>query len=162
MTGFFVLRPVEPGDEAFLLGLYASTREQEMALVPWPEEEKRAFIQMQFQAQHKYYQEAFPDAQFSLILRDGRPAGRLYMERRADEHRIIDIALLPEYRGQGLGSGLMNDILTEAGAAGKPVRIHVERNNPALSLYSRLGFRQVEDQGVYHLMEWRPEGYRRI
>jgi RimJ/RimL family protein N-acetyltransferase len=83
--------------------------------------------------------------------------GRLYVDRRTDEMRIIDIALLTEYRRQGIGSRLLREILAEGQAAGLPVRIHVERHNPALRLYYRLGFRKVGDRGVYYLIEWSPD-----
>ena len=151
-------RPIRPQDEAFLLRLYASTRQEEMALVDWSEEQKEAFLRFQFEAQHQYYQQQFPEARFDLILLDGEPAGRLYLHRRPDEIRLIDIALLPEHRGRGLGGALMRQILADGEEVGLPVRIHVERNNPALRLYHRLGFESIEDQEVYYLMEWRPAG----
>lgn len=148
-------RPVEPGDREILINLYASTREAEMALVPWTDEEKERFLQMQFEAQDKYYREQFQDAEFSVMEVGGRPIGRLYVDRRDNEIRIIDIALYPEHRGMGIGSRVMGSLLDEAREAGKPVRIHVEKNNPAQRLYRRLGFEKIEDQGVYDLMEWR-------
>ena len=86
--------------------------------------------------------------------------GELALDRRPDEFRIIDIALLAEARRQGIGSHLLREILAEAGRAGLPVRIHVEQNNPALGLYHRLGFRQIGDEGVYYLMEWSPRRSR--
>lgn len=150
------LRPVEDGDLEFLRYLYATTREQEMALVPWSAGEKEAFLTQQFEAQHAFYTERFAGAEFSLVLVDGVPAGRLYVDRRDDEIRLIDIALTPEHRGRGIGGRLLRELLHEAGERQLPVRIHVERNNPALRLYRRLGFEPVDDNGIYHLMEWRP------
>ena len=76
---------------------------------------------------------------------------------RADEIRLIDIALLLEHRNAGIGARLLQDLLAEAAQAGKPVRIHVEKFNPALRLYERLGFTPIEDQGVYLLMQWSPD-----
>lgn len=149
-------RPIAEGDMPFLRELYASTRADEMAVVPWPEEEKQSFLTMQFEAQHQFYKDQFPDAKFDLVLEDDVPIGRLYLGYWQDEHRLIDIALVPERRGHGLGGRLMEQVLGEAAAAGKAVRIHVEHNNPAMSLYQRLGFEQIEDQGVYLLMEWLP------
>jgi ribosomal protein S18 acetylase RimI-like enzyme len=146
-------RPIHEEDLAFLARLYATTRAEEMAMVPWTEEQKASFLQMQFDAQHTHYQNHCPDAEFSMVLMDGEPIGRLYLDRREDEHRVVDIALLPEHRGQGLGRALMEDVLAEARAAQKVVRIHVERNNPALRLYDRLGFKEIGDTGVYLLME---------
>jgi GNAT superfamily N-acetyltransferase len=150
------LRPIVEQDLGFLYQVYASTRESEMALVDWDDQKKADFMRMQFHAQHTYYQEHYADASFDLILLDGEPVGRLYLQRRTDELRIVDIALLTEYRGRHIGSLLMHRILDEAERAGLPVRIHVERFNPALRLYERLGFRHVSDHGVYYLMEWQP------
>jgi ribosomal protein S18 acetylase RimI-like enzyme len=152
------LRPIRGRDQAFLYQVYAGTRAEEMALVPWDEAEKAAFLRMQFEAQHKFYAEQFPDARFDVVLHRGRRIGRLYVDRRADEIRIIDIALLPECRGDGIGGAMMQALLDEAAAAGKPLRIHVEKNNRALRLYGRLGFSEIEDQGVYLLLEWLPPG----
>jgi ribosomal protein S18 acetylase RimI-like enzyme len=149
------LRPIAPGDEAFLRALYASTREQELAVVPWDDTQKAAFLRMQFDAQHAQYQESYGGASFDVILVDGHQAGRLYVMRGADEFRIVDIALLPEFCDRGIGTTLLKGLQAEAAAAGKPLRIHVERFNPALRLYERLGFRQVADRGVYLFMEWR-------
>jgi ribosomal protein S18 acetylase RimI-like enzyme len=70
----------------------------------------------------------------------------------------MDITLLPEHRGSGLGTALLRELMAEGEAAGKPVTIHVEVYNPAMRLYQRLGFRQIADRGVYHLLEWRAPG----
>ncbi len=148
------LRPVVPGDEEFLYRTYASTRTEELAPVPWTEAQKAAFLRMQFGAQSRDYAANYPHAAFLVILVDGAPAGRLYVDRRQDELLIVDIALLPEHRGGGVGGAILRDLLAEAAAARKPVRIHVEHMNPALHLYERLGFRPIGDQGVYLLMEW--------
>jgi ribosomal protein S18 acetylase RimI-like enzyme len=156
MANELTFRPITEADQPLLREIYASTRAGEMAVVPWTEPEKAAFLNVQFEAQHKYYQEVFPHAQFSILEKEGVPVGRLYIDRREEEHRLIDIALLPEFRGKGLGESLMRDVLDEARDAGKLVRIHVEQNNPAMRLYKRLGFEKIEDQGVYYLMEWRP------
>lgn len=149
-------RPIREQDMEFLFHVYASTRAEEMAVVPWSDEEKDQFLNMQFTAQHTHYQEHYSDSQFDLILQDGEAIGRLYLDRRDDEFRIVDIALLPEHRGKGLGAGILQDILDEAGALNLPVRIHVESNNPAMNLYLRLGFVKTDDTGVYHLMERLP------
>jgi ribosomal protein S18 acetylase RimI-like enzyme len=91
-----------------------------------------------------------------VILVDQQPAGRLYVARWPEEIRIVDIALLPQYRNAGVGTTLLQELQVEAVQAGKPLRIHVEQFNPALGLYRRLGFRVIEDRGVYFLMEWTP------
>lgn len=150
-------RPICNDDLEFLEALYRSTREEELASVPWSDDEKATFIAFQFKAQHQYYQEQFAAADY-LIVTDGKtPIGRIYLDRREDELRLIDIALIPDRRSGGLGTLLLEDLLDEGRAQGLPVRIHVERFNPAMRLYRRLGFKPVEDQGVYQLMEWRPK-----
>ena len=150
-------RPITPADMPFLRELYGSTRAVELAQVPWTDEQKRAFIEHQFEAQHNHYQRVYPTGSFEVILCDGAPAGRLYMNRGSDEIRIIDITLSPEQRSKGIGSRLLQDVLAEATRANKPVRIHVENFNPAMNLYLRLGFRKISETGVYHFMEWVPD-----
>jgi GNAT superfamily N-acetyltransferase len=152
------LRPTAPNDEPFLREVYSSTREEELAPLAWDAQSKRQFLDMQFNAQHGYYHEMYPDAAYQIIEIEGRPAGRLYLDRRKDEIRIVDIALLPDFRGAGVGTSLLKDILDEALASNKTVRIHVEKFNPAMRLYKRLGFEATADRGVYALMEWTPDG----
>ena len=154
------LRPIQDDDWEFVYRVYASTRADEMAQIPWSEAEKENFLRFQFHAQKTYYDEHFADAEFSIIEHEGRPVGRLYIDRREDEIRLVDIALLQETRGKGIGGAIMADILAEGEQKGLLVRIHVEHNNPALRLYKRLGFRKIEEQGVYWLMEWTPESLK--
>jgi ribosomal protein S18 acetylase RimI-like enzyme len=150
------LRPARDSDMPFLYTVYASTRENEMRLVDWDEETKEKFLRMQFDAQHTFYHEQFPDAEYAVILRSDEPIGRLYVHRRTDEIRIVDIALLAKHRNDGIGTSLMRSLMDEAVEGDKPLRIHVERFNPALGLYKRLGFVEIGDTGVYLLMEWTP------
>ena len=150
------LRPVRDEDWELLYRVYASTRQDELSAVPWSDGEKEAFLRFQFGAQRTYYAEVFSEADYYVVELEGEPVGRLYLDRRDDEIRLIDIALLGEYRGRGLGGELMADVLAEGSRKDLAVRIHVEHNNPAMRLYQRLGFRRIEEQGVYWLMEWRP------
>ncbi|MFZ6026724.1 MAG: GNAT family N-acetyltransferase [Chloroflexota bacterium] len=152
----YQLRPITPEDEAFLYRVYASTRQAEMALVPWDDAQKAAFVRQQFEAQRSHYAHYYSGAAFDVIEVNGLPAGRLYLSRGKAEYRIVDITLLPEFRGRGIGSAILADIQAEAAQAGASVAIHVERFNPALKWYERLGFRVLEDKGVYLFMEWRP------
>ncbi len=147
-------RPACETDLTFLGLLYASTRTEELSQVPWSETEKQSFLDQQFKAQHQFYHQQFPNAKFDLIVSNGRPIGRIYVDQRDDEIRLIDIALLPEIRGNGIGSELINQVLNKARTLSKAVRIHVEVNNPAMRLYRRLGFKQIDTNGIYHLMEW--------
>lgn len=102
------------------------------------------------------YAEHYPDATFDVILVDGRPAGRLYVARRTGGIRVVDVSLLPGFRGRGVGTTVLRRLLDESADTGKPVSLHVERSNPALRLYQRLGFRVVADEGVHLLLRWDP------
>lgn len=145
----------------FLLRLYAITRADEMAMVTdWTDEQKAAFVRMQFQAQHAWYQEHYGDAQFDMVLAEGIPAGRLYVHRRATEIRLVDISLLPEYRNRGIGTALLRELFAESAATGKPITIHVEKYNPAMRLYERLGFVPIADRGVYLLLQRVPSQHQ--
>jgi ribosomal protein S18 acetylase RimI-like enzyme len=150
-------RPCTPDDVPFLRNLYGTTREEEMRIVQWPDEQKIAFVDMQFNAQKTHYEDVYPDCDFLMIELDGTPIGRLYIDRSWDDIRITDIALLPEFRGRGIGRMLLEEILEEGRASKKAVTIHVEHFNPARHLYDRLGFRHIDTNGVYHLMEWRAD-----
>jgi ribosomal protein S18 acetylase RimI-like enzyme len=152
------LRPVGETDREFLLAVYGSTREEELRPLPWSEEQRAAFIAMQFEAQQKQWGEVYPEASRDVVIVNGEPAGRLYVNRGEKEIRIVDIAILPPFRGKGAGEGLLRSIFEEGDASGRPVTIHVERNNPALRLYERLGFAILEDKGVYLLMRRAPAG----
>jgi ribosomal protein S18 acetylase RimI-like enzyme len=143
------LRPAREEDWEFFARVYASTRQAELAAVPWSDEERAAFLEQQFAAQSADYRANYPDASFDVVLVAGEPAGRLIVDRRDDEIGIVDIALLPAFRGSGIGTGLLRSLVDESEAAGTPLAIHVERENPARRLYERLGFTPVADLGVY-------------
>ncbi|AWW00930.1 GNAT family N-acetyltransferase [Arcticibacterium luteifluviistationis] len=127
-------------------------------LVQWSEAEKEAFIDQQFGSQHSHYQTHFGDGNFDVILQGEVKVGRLYLRENEAEILIIDIAILSKYRRQGIGNFILKNIIEEAFQKKKPVKIHVEKNNPALSLYYRLGFKAIEDKGVYLYMEKSYEG----
>jgi ribosomal protein S18 acetylase RimI-like enzyme len=148
------LRHITPEDDSFLAGLYGSTRAEELAVTGWSEEDKAAFCRRQFDAQTAHYLEKYAGASLQVIEQAEVAIGRLYVARWEREIRIMDIALLPEHRGSGIGTKLLRELQDEARAAGKTLTIHVERFNPALRLYERLGFKQIEDKGVYLLMSW--------
>ena len=149
------LRPVRD-DGDFLYRVFASTREDELAPLGWGEAQKAAFLRTQFTAQDRHYRAAYSDAEYFVILRDGEPVGRLYLHRGPAELHVLDIALLPEHRRAGVGGGLLRELIAEADREAKAVRLYVERNNPALRLYERLGFTRIGDTGVYLHMERAP------
>jgi GNAT superfamily N-acetyltransferase len=155
-SGELCLRPAGPDEAELLFRIYASTREEELAVVPWDADAKEAFLRMQFKAQDTYYRATYPNASYDVITSGDDALGRLYVDRGEESWRVLDIALLPERRGTGIGTRLLSEILAGAAAAGKPVQVHVERFNPARHLYDQLGFSEIEDQGVYLLLERRP------
>lgn len=152
----FALAPEKPEHEPFLYDLFASTRADELALTAWSAEQKETFLRMQFAAQRRSYGTQFPDAERSIILHNGAPSGRLFLDRTADELHIVDIALTPEYRNRGIGSAILAGFQREATATGKSIRLYVERFNPALRWYERLGFENTSSSEIYLEMIWRP------
>ena len=150
------LRPATETDRGFLVELYASTREQELAQVAWEDGARDAFVEHQFSAQDQHYRSNYPGASLDVIEVDGERAGRLYVYRGKDDIRIMDIALAPAFRGRGIGTGLLEELMEEARSSGRSLSIHVEQQNPARSLYDRLGFVAVGEHGVYVLMQWSP------
>jgi ribosomal protein S18 acetylase RimI-like enzyme len=150
------LRSETPADRAFLFELYASTRWEELRPVPWTDEQKRAFLAMQFDAQWAYYRAAYDGALWDVITVGGGPAGRLYVCRFPDQLRIVDISLQPEYRGLGIGTYLLRSLITEGDSSGLSLSVHVEHGNPAVEWYRRLGFNTVEVGNPYLYMERPP------
>jgi ribosomal protein S18 acetylase RimI-like enzyme len=146
-------RAERDGDQPFLFRLYASTRAEEMKLAGWDTAQKEAFLRMQFQFQTTHYRRYFADASFQIILLDGEPIGRLYVHYGASEIRLMDVALLSEHRGAGIGGWILRTLLSDAEQSQKRVTLHVEKHNRALRLYQRLNFRVAEDQGVNLRME---------
>jgi ribosomal protein S18 acetylase RimI-like enzyme len=149
-------REATEADQELLLRIYSSTRESEMEQLLWSDEEKRRFLAMQFQAQDTHYRTYYPGAEFLIILQGDIPVGRLYLYRSGRELRIMDITLLPSFRGQGIGSAILDDLHREAAEKGHLMSIHVEKENPARALYARHGFQETEDKGVYLLMVRKP------
>lgn len=150
-------RPIDEADLPFLAALYASTRAEEVAATGWPAEIQRQFLAHQFEAQHRHYMAHYPGAEWLVIEQAGEAIGRLYFEEWPSQIRIIDIALTPARRSGGIGGAILRDVLEQARGIAKAVSIHVEKTNPAMRLYRRLGFATVEDKGVYDLLEWRGE-----
>jgi ribosomal protein S18 acetylase RimI-like enzyme len=147
-------RSVTDADIEFLYRVYASTRTEELAVVDWTATEKDAFLRSQFAAQHQAYAATYRGADFRVILQGEQAIGRLYLDHREGEIRVVDIALLPECRNAGLGTAILTDLMAGAAREAKRISIHVEMFNPAQRLYERLGFRRVAEHGVYYLLEW--------
>jgi ribosomal protein S18 acetylase RimI-like enzyme len=149
------LRAETSADEPFLRELYASTRANELAQVPdWSASQRTEFLDMQFDAQRSYYREHFPAARFDIIEVEEKPVGRLYLALGEESINLMDIALLPEHRGAGIGGALTGAVQSFAASHGIAVLLHVEETNAAMRLYQRLGFEVVGEQTFYKKMRW--------
>jgi len=142
-----------PDDGDFLLSLYASTRRPELAGLGWSQTQADAFIRMQFGAQASHFRAAFPRAAYSVVCVDGERAGRLIVDRSGHEIVIVDLSLRPEFRGVGIGGGLVRRLLDEADADRLAVRCHVLRGSDARRFWERAGFLARDDDGAYVAME---------
>jgi ribosomal protein S18 acetylase RimI-like enzyme len=152
----WTLREEADADQPVVDALYRSTRWTELEQVPWPDEAKRQFLDSQSRLQADHYRRNYPGAVLGLLERVGVPVGRFYLHASPGEFRLMDIVLLPEHRGIGLGERMLRALMQVAQAQGRSITLHVEPNNPAQRLYARLGFALIEDRGVYHFLGWSP------
>ena len=151
------LRPVEEKDDSFIEEVYGSTRQDELNLTNWPEQQKKAFIIMQSMAQLAEYKKNYPGAAYEIIIYKKKQAGRFYTWESDNEIRIIDITLLPLFRGKGIGTFLLKELIKKSNSVQKKISLHVEPFNPALQLYRRLGFVYIKNNGRHYYMERNPE-----
>jgi ribosomal protein S18 acetylase RimI-like enzyme len=153
------VRAAVEADLPFLARLYAHTRDEELAAVPWPDDVRQAFIANQFALQHRHYVQHFPDADFLVIHQDGLGVGRFYLARDGEDDLVVDITLLPDWRGLGIGRALIEAAAQQASARGHGLHLHVLHTNPAARrLYERLGFRIDADTGTHLHMRRAPAG----
>lgn len=146
------LRPANESDRAFLRAVFESTRADEFAQLGWSAERTAALLAEQFSMQDAYYRQHYPHARFDVIMSGDAQVGRLYHNWHGGEARLIDIALMPIYRGAGMGTQLVSAFVERAAANAMPVVLYVEMNNPVQGLYRRLGFETVGENGVYFQM----------
>jgi GNAT superfamily N-acetyltransferase len=156
------LRDVTPQDEPFLRAVYACTRAQELAMVPWTAEQRETFLRSQFDAQDKHYREQYPATSFQLILEGGQPVGRLYVFREVESIRILDITVLPERRHHGIGGYLIRGLIEEADRNGQAVSVWVEQFNPSLKVFQHYGFSAIADDGYNYHLERSPQNSREM
>ena len=148
------LRPVEPEDEAFLYEVYRSTRAEELAAWGWDERQQELFLKMQLRARDQSYLMYYTEISDSIILFEKSRAGRIIISRSDKEIKLVDISLLPEYRGAGLGTSLIKDLFAEADRTERVVRLQVERTNTeARRLYERMGFLLTSENQTHFQME---------
>ncbi len=155
MTRTVHLVPVLVGDEPFLRALFCSTREPELAALGDDPALGDAFLGQQWDAQRCAFVAQYPGAEHSIVMVDGRPAGRLVVDRAIGAITVVDMALLPLFRNRGIGTGLVKTLQAQSAAAATPIRLHVLRSSPARRFYQRLGFRAAGEAGLHLVMEWR-------
>lgn len=157
MAVSYTLRPALPTDEPFLRTLYGESRADELAPMAWDDATRDAFLDSQFDLQRTHYEQHYPRARHEIVLVQGEPAGRIWVEVRDTQVRLIDLSLRPGTRGQGVGGALLRDLRLEAGGLGLPVTLHVMHGNErAKRFYERMGFSDEQDVGSHLRMRWDP------
>lgn len=151
-----ITRPATSDDERFLLQVYKSSRGDDLRGLDWDEDRISEFLEMQYEAQKRFFEGDYQNANDEVVLVDSKPAGRLIVERRDHEIRLIDLGLLPAYRNHGLGTAIIRDLQEEATAATKSLRLQVIRFSRAVNLFERLGFLRTSETGTHFQMEWKP------
>jgi ribosomal protein S18 acetylase RimI-like enzyme len=128
-----------------------------MAAAGWDDAQRDAFIDLQFRAHHADYARRFGEAGHRIVEIDGRPVGRLWTGRDDDRLVLVDIALVPEHRGRGIGTALLEGVFAEADREGTPVRLTVARGNVrAAALFERLGCERVGEDAFFMFFERGP------
>ncbi|MCB1860775.1 MAG: GNAT family N-acetyltransferase [Gammaproteobacteria bacterium] len=152
------LRPLVESDQPFVFRVFAGARARQFANTGLADDQLRQLMEMQHRAQQSQYRAQYPDADFDLVLVDELPAGYLYVHRGADRLVLLDIALLQDQCGRGIGGQLVSALIRESEQTGRPILAHVEKQNRAWRLWQRLGFRIVDDNGVYLGIEYTSPG----
>lgn len=155
-TNIVTLRLATDADQEFLVGVFASTRSDELQVLAWNPIQAEMFIDIQYNAQQQSYRLSYPEAENYIILHNGQPIGRMLIDRSEEAIHLVDIALLPDYRNHGVGSELVGRLLDEGASQERPVVLSVYNSNPAIHLYERLGFTKVDEESLYWKMQWLP------
>jgi ribosomal protein S18 acetylase RimI-like enzyme len=151
------LRPLAADDMPQVLRIYTVSRGDDPLLTLWPQDQLAGFLQMQCHAQHQHYTQHYADAEFKLLELEGQVAGRLYWLWLPRELRLVEITVLPEFRGRGFATLLVQHLQAMAAARNLPLALNVAcTNHRALALYQRLGFALGDNDGMYYEMHWVP------
>ncbi|MCJ2045487.1 GNAT family N-acetyltransferase [Methylobacterium sp. J-078] len=150
-------RPEAEADGAFLFVLFASAHGLPLAGLDPPLRD--LLLRQGFAGQRATYRARYPAARFEVIAQDGASIGRIVTDLGADAVTLVDIVLLPEWRGRGLGTRLIDETMAAARLAGLPLRLAVSADNAgARRLYARLGFATVRAGDLHHDLAWTPPG----
>lgn len=148
------LRAIKKEDETFLFEVYVSTRRQEVESWGWSPQQIHTFLSMQWQTQQHSYRQQFPNANHYLILYENDYAGRCIIEDLPRHLHLIDLSILPGFQGKRIGTFIIELLQQKASKKEKPLMLQVFHENSAMLLYEKLGFRVVEDHGLYVRMQW--------
>ena len=151
------LRPAATEDQEFLFKLYASTRAEEFATFNWPAAQLEAFLRMQFMAQQRSYAAVYEQCEHKIVELNGVAIGQMQVNWGKDFALLVDISLLPEHRGQGMGGALIGDLIQQCSERKLPLKLQVTQTNPARRLYERLGFIRTGEDQMYVQMMRRPD-----
>lgn len=151
------IRPAGPADEAFFVALYRSTRDDLLAL-PADPAMIDGLVAMQHRMQAAGYRHSYPQAEYQVLERGGVAVGRLVTALAGDVVRVIDIAVLPQARGQGVAGEALRRLQAQAAAEGRGAALAVRKDNAAARrLYAALGFAVAGDNEMDLELRWRAQ-----
>lgn len=156
------MRPVKlPDDESFLKQVYFGTRtEDAAALSVLGAEQVQHLLEMQYKAQILQYAQDFPNAVYSVILFNEKQVGRLITSENEQEICGVDLAILPEFRNQGIGTNVLyNFLIKKSAETNRIFTFQVLKTNRAIKLYDRLGCKITADNGSHFVMKWQKTGF---
>jgi ribosomal protein S18 acetylase RimI-like enzyme len=150
------LRACVDGDDTFLYDVFCTTWESEVEKLPNPKLAQHV-LRIQHIAQERRFRTRYPTHERYVVLEQGEPAGRLYVDRNETTMHVVDLTLLPRFQSQGIGTRIFHDLFHVAGEDRQVVTLRVPRSNvEATDLYTSLGFRLVNLDDLDSYFEWTP------
>lgn len=151
-----IFQRASASDEPALFDVFCRVRTRDLEADSWDEQVRAATLRLQFDAQRRGYLQEWPAAETRLVLAGGTIAGWVVVDLSGPTLHLLDIAVVPELRGQGIGARIMRALQDEASRAGRPLILTVVRTNlAAVRLYSRLAFQVVQSDEMHLVLEWR-------
>lgn len=149
------LCPVEPSHENFLLKLFTECRPDLALIIDVSKKQKASIISQQFTMEQQQLIQMYPDAELNIVMFNKEPVGRLYVHHGETADRILEIGLLEQYRGRGIGGKLVTTVIENAAKIGKTVRLQVVWfNQGAYAFYEKVGFQVIENRDVFYEMQY--------
>jgi ribosomal protein S18 acetylase RimI-like enzyme len=102
------------------------------------------------------YKNAFQPEKIDVIEEAGEPIGRLRVVRGGDIY-VGGLQIMPEHRGRGVGTQIINELINESEGTGNRIKLEVFHSNPrAQKLYEKLGFEVVDENEDQKIMQYTP------